>query len=132
MQYARTGIFAGLRRLTGWTVAYAVVLQLLFGAVAGAQFSAQAADQNWSFLEICYGKGAPDGEVPEGKPDRQASKCFACAVCAHALAIAAPDVPAAAPAVLSARVLPWTVRAETIARRDAAFSQRQRAPPFEA
>lgn len=132
MKYAGTGIFAGLRRLMGWVVSYALVLQLLLGAVTGAQFSAQAADQNWSFFEICYGKGAPEGESPTGKPDPHASKSFCCAVCANATAVATPHLPAAVPAEFSARVISWAVRDVSFARADFAFSQRQRAPPFEA
>lgn len=132
MKQARTGIFARLRQPLGWTAAYALVLQLLIGAVAGAQFSAQAADQNWSFFEICYGKGAPEGELPDGKPAKQASKSFCCGICANALALAVPHIPAAAAAEFSVRILHWSTRDEFFARTDFVFSQRQRAPPFEA
>ena len=132
MKSAGTGILAGLRRPLGWVAAYALVLQLLLSALAGAQFSAQAANQNWSFFEICYGKGAPDGELPEGKPDKQTSKSFCCAVCANALAVAALPVRAATPTEFSASIIRWTVRHALFARADFAFSQRQRAPPFEA
>lgn len=125
-------MLARLRRPLGWVAAYALVLQLLMGAVAGAQFSAQAADQNWSFFEICYGKGAPQGELPDGRPDQQASKSFCCAVCANAVALVVPHVPAAVPAAFSARVIHWTVRDDDAARTVFVFSQRQRAPPFEA
>jgi hypothetical protein len=132
LKYAGTGIFAGLRRLLGWFAAYTLVLQLLVIAVAGAQFSAKAADQNWSFFEICYGKGASDGELPEGKPDKQASKSFCCAVCANAVAGTAPHIPSVVTAEFTARIISWSVRDDFFARTDFVFSQRQRAPPFEA
>ncbi|HRF09680.1 MAG TPA: hypothetical protein PL193_13700 [Xanthobacteraceae bacterium] len=116
----------------GWLSAYTLVFQLVLGALAGAQFSAQAAGQNWSFFEICYGKGAPDGELPSGKPHKQASKSFGCVVCASTLAVAAPGLPSVTPAVFSVSLVRWSVREEQFALTHATSSTRQRAPPFEA
>lgn len=116
----------------GWLSAYALVFQLLLGAMAGGQFSAQAAGQNWSFFEICYGEGSPEGETPAGKPDKQSSKSFSCTVCANAATAAVPELPVIAPFGFSERRIDWIVRGETLALREFSFSQRQRAPPSEA
>lgn len=132
LKYARTGIFGGWRWPLGWLTAYVLVFQLVLGAVAGAQFSAQAAGQNWSFFEICYGKGSSEGELPSGKPDKQASKSFGCVVCANAVAVEAPHGPSASPVEFSVSIVRWSVREEHFARTHATSSTRQRAPPFEA
>jgi hypothetical protein len=132
LKYFRTGTFAILRRPVGWIAAYALVLQLLLGALAGAQFSATAADQNWSFIEICFGKRAPDGALPDGKPVQQASKSFGCAVCAAAAAAPSPEAPAIVPVAFSIRPIEWVACDENLSRREFFFPQRQRAPPFEA
>jgi len=132
VNFLRAGRFSGWRRPLGWLSAYALVLQLLLGAFAGGQFSAQAAGQNWSFFEICYGKGAPEGETPAGQPAKQASKSFGCAVCANAATALAPELPAIAPFEFSERPVDWIVPGETLTPRQFSFSQRQRAPPSEA
>jgi len=129
---SRAGIFRGWRQPIGWLASYALVLQLLLGGFAGAQFSAHAADQNWSFFEICFGKGAPEGEQPSGTPSKQTSKSFGCAVCANAAVAAAPDAPEVAPVEFSITAIDWIARDETAVRAEFFFSQRQRAPPFEA
>lgn len=123
-------IFKGWRRPIGWVAAYALVLQIVLGAFAGAQFSAHAVGQNWSFFEICYGKGASDGEVPDGQPAKQASKSFGCVVCANAAATVFPEVPAVVPAEFSTSLIEWSVRDDAAARTEFSFAQRQRAPPF--
>jgi hypothetical protein len=128
----RKSILAGWRRPVGWIAAYALVLQLVLAAFAGAQFSAQAADQNWSFFEICYGKGAPEGETPSGAPSKQASKSFGCVVCANATAAAAPEAPEILPIGFSISTIDWIARDDRVVRAEVSFSQRQRAPPFEA
>lgn len=115
----------------GWVAAYALVLQLVLGAFAGAQFSAHAAGENWSFFEICFGKGAPDGEVPSGTPAKQASKSFGCVVCANAAAAVAPELPEVAPAEFSFSVIDWIAQDDLVIRAEFSSSQRQRAPPFE-
>ena len=116
----------------GWLASYALVLQLVAGALAGAQVSAQAAGQNWSFFEICFGKGASQGELPEGTPAKHTSKCAACTLAAASGVALAPEVAElAAPSfVISESV--WISRDEHLARVDASFSQRQRAPPIAA
>lgn len=116
----------------GWVAAYALVLQLVLGAFAGGQFSAHAADQNWSFFEICFGKGAPEGEAPAGQPSKQASKAFGCIVCANAAAAPAPEAPQVEPVEFSTRAIEWAARNANIVRAEFSFSQRQRAPPSQA
>ena len=116
----------------GWLASYALVLQLVLGALAGAQVSAQAADQNWSFFEVCYGKGASSGELPEGIPAKHTSKCAACVVAATGGAGLAPEaIVVAAPSFVISDTV-WISRAEHRARFDASSSQRQRAPPIAA
>jgi hypothetical protein len=132
LKYSMTGILAGWRRPMGWVVAYALVLQLVLGAFAGAQFSAYAAGENWSFFEICFGKGAPDGEVPSGTPAKQASKSFGCVVCANAAAAVAPELPEVALAGFSVSVIDWIAVDDQAVRAGFSLSQRQRAPPLEA
>lgn len=131
LKQVRTGLFAGWRRPTGWLAAYALVLQLVAGGLAGAQVSAQAAGQNWSFFEICYGKGAAADELPDGVPAKHTSKCAACVLAAAGGALAPEAAAAAAPAFI-VRETVWISRAEHLARLDPAFSQRQRAPPIAA
>lgn len=132
MKYPAKHRFLGWRRPLGWVASYALVLQLLLGAFAGAQFSAHAAGQNWSFFEICYGKGSPEGELPSGQPAKQASKSFNCAVCANAAAAITPEIPVVTPAEFSERKIDWSATGESFAPREFSFSQRQRAPPSEA
>jgi hypothetical protein len=127
-----TGIFKGWRRPVGWVASYALVLQLVIGALAGAQVSAQAAGQNWSFFEICFGKGASPGELPEGVPDKPTSKCASCVLAATGGAVLAPEaVDVAAPAFIISEAVRIS-REDHLARFDASSSQRQRAPPFPA
>ncbi len=121
-----------MARVMGYVAAYALVLQLVLGAVSGAQFTAQAAGQNWTFFEICFGKSAPDGELPDGQPAKQASKASSCVVCAQAAAALAPEAPAVVPASFSISAIDWIRRDPEIVRAGFSFSQRQRAPPFEA
>ncbi len=120
------------RRSIGWLAAYALVLQLLLGAFAGAQFSAEAAGQNWSFLEICYGKRAADSELPGGAPSKQASKAFGCAVCAAAAVALAPEPPSSVQTERVVTDVTWTVGDVDLVPSPGRFSQRQRAPPSEA
>lgn len=131
MKQRRADFRAAWRRATGWVAAYALVLQLLLGAFVGAQFSAQAADNNWSFLEICFGKGTPEGELPDGKPAKQASKSSSCVACANATPAVAPEAPRIAPVAFSIQPADWIARDDAIVRAEFSFSQRQRAPPFE-
>lgn len=116
----------------GWIAAYALVLQLVLGGFAGAQFSAHAAEQNWSFFEICYGKGSQDGEVPTGQPVKQASKSFGCVVCANAVGAPAPEVPGVLPLQFSVVTIEWNARDDKIVVQKFFSTQRQRAPPFQA
>jgi hypothetical protein len=116
----------------GWLAGYALVLQLVLGAFAGAQFSAHAVSQNWSFFEICFGKGVSEGETPSGQPAKQASKSFGCVVCASAAATPAPDAPKVDPVEFSVSSIDWIVREEEIFRAEFFFSQKQRAPPLNA
>ena len=132
MKTTGTSFLAYWRRPAGWLAAYALVLQLLLGGFAGAQFSAQAADQNWSFFEICFGKGVSEGETPSGQPAKQASKSFGCVVCASAAAMPAPDAPQVDPVEFSVSSIDWIVRDQQVVRAEFFFSQRQRAPPFNA
>ncbi len=132
MNSFRAGRYSGWRRPLGWLSSYALVLQLLLSAFAGAHVSAQAAGQNWSFFEICYGKGSPDGELPSGKPDKKSSKSFSCTACANAATAVAPELPVIAPFEFSEHRIDWVVRGGTIVSREFSFSQRQRAPPSEA
>jgi hypothetical protein len=121
--------FNGWRRPVGWLASYALVLQIVVGALAGAQVSAQAARQNWSFFEVCFGKGADQGELPEGVPAKHTSKCGACVLAAAGGAALAPEavsLPQTSFVVSEAVFIP---RAENLAHFDASFSQRQRAPP---
>jgi hypothetical protein len=120
------------RRPTGWIAAYALVLQLLLGAVAGAQFSAHAADQNWSFFEICFGKGSADGALPDGKPAKETSKASGCAVCVNAIAAPGPEAPEFFATEFSVSTIHWVARDERTTPTAFSLSQRQRAPPFEA
>jgi hypothetical protein len=127
---AKAGIFRGWQQPIGWLASYALVLQLVVGALAGAQISAQAAGQNWSFFEICFGKGASPGELPQGVPDKHTSKCAACVVAAAGGAAIEPTaIVFAAPSLVAAEII-WTSLEGRIARFDASFSQRQRAPPI--
>jgi hypothetical protein len=127
-----TGILKGWRRPMGWLASYALVLQLVVGALAGAQVSAQAADQNWSFFEVCYGKGAPSGELPEGLPEKHTSKCAACVVAATGgIALAPEAVVVATPSFIISESV-WISRDEYLARFESYSSQRQRAPPIAA
>ncbi|MBS4083576.1 MAG: hypothetical protein KGZ73_08505 [Rhizobiales bacterium] len=132
MNFLRVGSFSGWRRSLGWLSAYALVFQLLLGAMVGGQFSAKAAGQNGSFFEICYRKGSPGGELPSGKPDKHSSKSFNCTVCANAATAVAPELPLIAPFEFSEHRIDWIVRGETLALREFSFSQRQRAPPSKA
>lgn len=116
----------------GWTAAYVLVLQLVLGGFAGAQFSAHAADQNWSFFEICYGKGSQDGEVPSGQPAKQASKSFGCVVCANAVGAPPPEAPGVLPLEFSLIAIEWTIYDDKIVVQKFFSAQRQRAPPFQA
>jgi hypothetical protein len=128
----RASIFSGWRQPIGWVASYALVLQLVLGSFAGAQFSAHAADQNWSFFEICFGKGAPEGEQPAGAPSKQASKSFGCVVCASTATAPAPEAPEITVTEFSITPIEWISRDDTLVRGEYFFSQRQRAPPFEA
>lgn len=127
-----SGIGRSWRRPFGWLAAYALVLQLVIGAFAGAQFTAHAAGQNWSFFEICFGESAPAGELPQGKADKKASKAFGCAACANAATAVAPELPAFAAAEFTIRHIDWNVSTVRTAHSDLFFSQRQRAPPIAA
>lgn len=132
VKQTRTGRFGGWRRPMGWLASYALVLQLVIGALAGAQVSAQAAGQNWSFFEICFGKGASQGELPDGVPAKHSSKCAACVLATTGgVALSPETVVVAAPGFIVSESV-WISRDEYLARFDAAYSQRQRAPPFPA
>lgn len=124
------GVISGSwRQPFGWLASYALVLQLVIGAFAGAQFTAHAAGQNWSFFEICFGQSAPAGELPQGKADKKASKTFGCAACANAATAVAPELPEIAAADFTIRHIDWNVSLDRTAHSDLFFSQRQRAPP---
>jgi hypothetical protein len=132
LKLLRTGVPGGWRRPIGWVAAYALVFQLVVGALAVAQVSAAAASQNWSFFEICFGKGAPAGELPDGVPAKHTSKCAACVLAAAGGTALTPDaaiVPA--PSFVISETA-WISRDKYLARFDSSFSQRQRAPPFPA
>jgi hypothetical protein len=123
---------SGWRRPIGWLASYALVLQLFVGAFAGASLTAQAAGENWSFVEICYGKGAPTGELPDGVPAKHTSKCAACTLASSAAPALAPEAAAAAVPAFVAHEITWAPREDTLACADVSFSQRQRAPPIAA
>ncbi len=113
----------------GWLASYALVLQLVLGALAGGQVSAQAAGQNWSFFEICFGKGASQGELPDGVPAKHTSKCAACVLAAASVAALAPGtVVAEAPSFIVSESV-WISCETHFARFESYSSQRQRAPP---
>jgi len=132
LKQLRTGISGGWRRPFGWLASYALVLQLVLSAFGGAQVSAQAAEGNWSFFEICYGKGASSGELPEGVPAKHASKCSACVLAAAGGTALTPEaIVVAAPSFVTSDVV-WNAQVENLARVDTSSSQRQRAPPFSA
>jgi hypothetical protein len=128
----KTGIFNGWRQPMGWLASYALVLQLLIGALAGAQVSAQAAGENWSFFEVCFGKGAEQGQLPEGVPAKHTSKCAACVLGAAAGTALEPEAFAVAAPTFVVSGIDWSSRELDLARFDAASSQRQRAPPIAA
>jgi hypothetical protein len=116
----------------GWLASYALVLQLVIGALAGAQVSAQADGQNWSFFEICFGKGEPSGELPGGVPAKHSSKCAACTLAATGGAALAPEaVVVAAPSFIVSESV-WISREADLTRFESYSSQRQRAPPIPA
>jgi hypothetical protein len=123
---------SGWRRPVGWIASYAVVLQLLAGALAGASLSAQAAGENWSFLEICYGKGAPAGELPGGIPAKHTSKCAACTLASAGAAALTPESIEFAVPAFAERPIVWTPMRRIIARAELSYSQQQRAPPIAA
>jgi hypothetical protein len=120
------------RRPVGWLASYALVLQLLVGALAGASLSAEAAGQNWSFFEICYGKGAPAGELPDGVPTKHVSKCAACTLASAGAPALAPSAVLVAIPAFVARGITWQAINETPPRTEFSFSRRQRAPPIAA
>lgn len=129
LQKFRTGSFGGWRRPMGWLASYALVLQLVLGALAGGQVSAQAAGQNWSFFEICFGKGASQGELPDGVPAKHTSKCAACVLAATDGAALAPEaVVSEAPSFIVSESV-WISRETHFAGFESCSSQRQRAPP---
>ncbi|MBX3521519.1 MAG: hypothetical protein KF835_16035 [Xanthobacteraceae bacterium] len=125
-------ILRSWRRPFGWLASYVLVLQLVLGAFAGAQFTAHATGQNWSFFEICFGQSVPAGELPQGKADKKASKAFGCAACANAATAVAPELPEIAVADFTIRHIDWNVSADRTAHSDLFFFQRQRAPPIAA
>jgi hypothetical protein len=126
------GIFSGWRRPVGWLASYALVLQMVIGALAGAQVSAQAAGQNWSFFEVCFGKGVTQGQLPDGVPAKHTSKCAACVLAAAGGAALEPEaIVALAPTFVVSEIV-WNSREHDLARFDATSSQRQRAPPIAA
>lgn len=116
----------------GWLASYALVLQLVAAALAGGALSAQAAEQNWSYFEICYGKGAPDGQLPDGVPAKHTSKCAACTLAAAGGAALAPEAVVVAVPVFAVTSAVWIQREQSLARSAYLFSQRQRAPPIAA
>jgi hypothetical protein len=116
----------------GWIASYALVLQLIVGALAGAQVSAQAANQNWSFFEICFGKGAPEGELPGGVPAKHTSKCAACVLAAAGGAAIEPEAVAVSAPSFAISNIVWTSRDVEFARVHLTSSKRQRAPPIAA
>jgi hypothetical protein len=128
----QTGISGGWRRPVGWLASYALVLQLLVGALAGASLSAEAAGQNWSFFEICYGKGAPTGELPDGVPAKHTSKCAACTLASAGAPALAPSAAHLAIPAFVVRDITWQATNQTSSRTEFLFSQRQRAPPIAA
>jgi hypothetical protein len=123
---------SGWLRPVGWIASYALVLQLFAGALAGASLSAQAAGENWSFLEICYGKGASAGELPGGVPAKHTSKCGACTLTTASAAALAPEAIELAVPAFTAREIVWTAVRTIVARAELSYSQRQRAPPIAA
>jgi hypothetical protein len=124
------GIFSGWRRPVGWLASYALVLQMVIGALAGAQVSAQAAGQNWTFFEVCFGKGATQGELPQGVPAKHTGKCAACVLAATGSAALEPElIVFTAPDFILTEAV-WISRDKYLSRFDASFSQRQRAPPI--
>jgi hypothetical protein len=126
------GIFSGWRRPVGWLASYALVLQMVIGALAGAQVSAQAAGQNWTFFEVCFGKGTTQGELPEGVPAKHTSKCAACVLAAAGGAALEPEaIIVLAPTFVVSEIV-WNSREHDLARFDATSFQRQRAPPIAA
>ncbi len=132
VKHARIGISNVWRRPLGWLASYALVLQLVLGALAGAQVSAQAAGQSWSFFEVCFGKGAEQGELPAGVPAKHTSKCAACVLAATGGAALAPEISEVVVPVFTVTESSWISRDEQLARFEASSSQRQRAPPIAA
>lgn len=132
MKRIQASVSGRWRRPVGWLASYALVLQLLVGGLAGASLSAEAAGQNWSFFEICYGKGAPAGELPDGVPTKHVSKCSACTLAPAAGAALAPEaITFAAPEFIQRQIV-WNFVAASLLRADLSFSQKQRAPPIAA
>lgn len=132
MQKFRAGVFYGWRRPVGWLTSYALVLQLVAAALAGGALSAQAAEQNWSYFEICYGQGASDGQLPDGAPAKHNSKCASCVLAAAGgVALATEAAMVAAPAFVVTSAV-WIQREQHLARSAYSLSQRQRAPPIAA
>lgn len=114
----------------GWLASYALVLHLLVAGLAGAQLTAKAIDQNWSFFEICYGAGSNSGEAPDGAPAKHSGKSFSCIFCASggAAATQVTDVAPLRP-VFVAKIFSWPASAQSSRLFSLSFSQRQRAPP---
>jgi hypothetical protein len=132
LKHIQAGSSGRWRRPVGWLASYALVLQLLVGALAGASLSAEAAGQNWSFFEICYGKGSPAGDLPDGVPTKHVSKCAACTLAAGTGAALAPEaITFSAPEFIERQVV-WNLAIATLLRADLSFSQKQRAPPIAA
>lgn len=120
----------GAKRVAALAVAYALVLHLLVGALAGSQLSAQAASQGWSFFEICYGSSGTPDQRGADLPARHGSKQFSCIACAGG-AVAEPPA-MAMDAIVPVRIavaVRWIgIEDAELSRRPEAI-ERQRGPP---
>lgn len=129
LKQVRTGMFYGWRRPVGWLASYALVLHVLLAGVAGGQLTAKAAEQNWSFFEICYGQGGNAGDFSGEVPDKHNSKTGTCVFCAGGGHAAAPATNVLPAPVMLVREVEWTAASETAPAPRHRFSHRQRGPP---
>lgn len=133
MKSVRASKFFGWRRPVGWLASYALVLHVLFAGVAGGQLTAQAAEQNWSFFEICYGQGGDAGDFSGEVPNKHNSKSTACAFCASGGHAVAPDAQEVAQVrAAPVRAVVWRAETQSVRAFSSVFFERQRGPPFAA
>lgn len=133
MARVSASMFFGWRRPVGWLASYALVLHVLFAGVAGGQLTAQAADQNWSFFEICFGQSGDAGDFSGDVPNKHNSKSTACAFCAsggHAVAPGAGEAVRAR--IVRVRGIAWGAEDQSIRAARSVFTERQRGPPVSA